>query len=181
LNISFEEKISALYLCADILDYPTKDYFNKVNNLKKYVGFEVGSLDLEEVESEYISTFSIYASKKKCVPFASWWLDRKMSGALFVKIGDFYKSCGYVLDTDIVSKRLDHVSMIIVFIAILLEDKKYNEAREFNKFLSWLDEFSESLGKASKIKYFKFAVDIVIEIINSLKEDNCEYECKYNS
>jgi TorA maturation chaperone TorD len=170
-KLSIEEKISALYLCADVLDYPDKTYIKKLDDLKLLLNNSFEEFDLEYIESEYISIFSMSATKLKCVPYASWWLDGKMSGLSTSKIKNFYKKCGYTFDETLVEKPVDHISLMLVFVAILLEEKKFKEINEFIKFLSWLNDFANSLNKASDIKYFYYAIDTAQQIINSLKEE----------
>jgi len=166
--LSNEEKISALYLCADILDYPCDDYNLKIKDLKID---SIDEFDLDYIQSEYITIFSMKATKLKCVPYASWWLDGKMSGISTSKIKDFYKRCGYVFDETLVEKPVDHISLMLVFVAILIEEEKFKEINEFAKFLSWLNDFSNSLDKVSDVKYFKQATDTALQIINSIKEE----------
>jgi len=170
-NLSTEEKISVLYLCADILDYPDETYIEKLDELKLLLNYSFEEFDLEYIESEYISIFSMSATKLKCVPYASWWLDGKMSGLSTSKIKNFYKKCGYTFDETLVEKPVDHISLMLAFVAILLEEKKFKEINEFIRFLSWLNDFANSLDNASKIKYFKYAIDTAQQIINSLKEE----------
>ena len=170
LKQSKEDKISALYICADIFDYPN-ECVQKVENLKQFVDNPTKDFDLSYIQSEYIRIFSINSTKLKCVPYASWWLDGKMSGLSTSKINSFYKRCGYVFDEVLVEKPIDHISLMITFIAILLEEDRLEEIYEFVKFLPWLDNFSNSLDKATDIKYFKLAVDVTSQIINSLQEE----------
>ena len=168
-KLSTEEKISALYLCADILDYPDADYVRKLQNLKLISSLE--EVDLDFVKSEHISIFSINATRFKCVPYASWWIDGKMAGVTVLEVSDFYMKCGYMFDANLVKKESDHISLMLVFVAILLEEKKLKELNEFIELLSWLNNFKNSLNKASSIKYFAQAVDKALQIIDSLKEE----------
>ncbi len=170
-ELSYEDKISVLYLCADILDYPDERYIQKLDTLELLLDKHFRKFDLEYIQSEYISVFSMSATKLKCVPYASWWLDGKMSGLSSSKIKKFYEKCGYKFDEVLVGKPVDHISLMLVFVAILQEEKKFKEIDEFVKFLSWLNDFANSLDKASDIKYFKYAINTAQQIINSLKEE----------
>ncbi len=168
---SNEDKISALYLCADIFDYPANnDYIQKIQSLEFLCEKTFKEIDISFVQSEYIRIFSINSTKLKCVPYASWWIDGKMAGLSTSKIKNFYKRCGYAFDQVLVEKPVDHISLMITFIAILLEENRLEEIYEFKKFLSWLDNFSDSLNKATQIKYFQYAINITSQIINSLQE-----------
>lgn len=173
MNLSLKEKISALYLCADILDYPDEDYKQKLNKFQLLIDIPLQDLDLNYIESEYLNIFSIQSTKLRCVPYASWWIDGKMSGVSLSRINDFYNRCGYVFDIGLIKKPIDHISLMIIFIAILLEENKVKEIKEFTKFLTWIDDFENSLAKASKIKNFQFAINLSSKIINSLKEEVC--------
>ena len=171
LNLSLNDKISALYLCADILDYPDDNYYENIKLLENLINhkFTLQEVLLEDVCSEYIRIFSIDATKSKCVPYASWWIDGKMSGKTLLKIVDFYKSCGYEFDADSLKKPADNISSMISFAAILAEDKKHKELKDFTKYLNWLDDFAKSLEKTSDAKTYKNVVEITIKILNSLK------------
>ena len=169
MNLSHIEKISALYLCADILDYPDDDYKQKLDELQLLVNSPIQDLELYHIQAMYLDIFSIRSTRLKTVHYASWWIDGKMSGVSSSKINDFYNKCGYKFDTDLVKKPVDHISLMITFIAILLEEDRFEEIKEFSKFLTWTDNFANSLDKASDIKYFKYAIDLSNNIINSIK------------
>ena len=168
INLTLKNKISALYLCADILDYPQNDYSEKLKSLQNIFDDDY-DFELEDLESEYLRIFSIESSRLKCVPFASWWIDGNMSGISLSKISKFQNDCGYGFDNEMVKKPLDHISLMITFVAILLEDNRIKKIKEFSKFLTWLNDFANSLDKATKIKTFKYATDISLKIINSIK------------
>ncbi len=93
-----------------------------------------------------------------------------MSGKTLSKIVDFYAKCGYKYDAKTIKKPADNVSSMISFIAILAEEKRFDEIKEFAKFLTWMDDFATSLEKATDIKSFPYAVNISNQIINSFKE-----------
>jgi len=170
-RLSDIEKVSALYNCADILDYPDSQYIQKLENLQHVTNETFEEFDLDYLKTEYVAIFSINATKLKCVPYAAWWIDGKMSGLSVSKINNFYKKCGYTFDETLVEKPVDHISLMLVFVAILLEEKKFKEIDEFAKFLFWLNDFANSLDKASDVKCFKQAIDTALQIINSLREE----------
>jgi len=93
-----------------------------------------------------------------------------MSGKTLSKIVDFYAKCGYKYDAQTIKKPADNVSSMISFIAILAEEKRFDEIKEFAKFLTWMDDFATSLEKATDIKSFPYAVNISKKIISDLKE-----------
>ena len=171
MNLSLKDRISALYLCADILDYPDDNYTKNIKKLENLVDTELISQEvtLEEICSEHVMIFSIKATVLSCVPYASWWRDGKMSGKSTSKIIDFYTSCGYKFDSEQEKRPADNVSSMISFVAILAEDKRYEELKEFAKFLNWIDDFASSLDKATKLKIYTKTTNIAIKIINSLK------------
>lgn len=86
------------------------------------------------------------------VLYTSWRIDGKMVGISSSRINDFYNKCGYCFDIGLVKKPLDHISLMITFIAILLEERKFNEIKDFSKFLTWLYKFSNSLNKVPSKK-----------------------------
>ncbi len=171
LNISLNDKISALFLCADILDYPNDDYKEKIKKLENLTNTKCNSQEvaLDDLQAEYIQIFSINSTKLKCVPYASWWIDGKMSGKTLSKILDFYTRCGYKFDAKSLKKPADNLSSMISFTAILAEDGKTEEIKEFAKFLTWIDDFASSLKSATQIKTFSYAVEIFKQIISSFK------------
>ena len=171
LNLSFNDKISALFLCADILNYPNDDYKEKIKKLEDLTNTKCNSQEvaLDDLQAEYIQIFSINSTKLKCVPYASWWIDGKMSGKTLSKILDFYARCGYKFDAESMKKPADNLSSMVSFIAILAEDGKTEEIEEFAKFLTWTDDFASSLKSATQIKTFNYAVEIFKQIISSFK------------
>ncbi len=171
LNISLNDKISALFLCADILDYPNDDYKEKIKKLEDLTNTKCNSQEvaLDDLQAEYIRIFSMNSTKLKCVPYASWWIDGKMSGKTLSKILDFYNRCGYEFDAKSMKKPADNLSSMVSFIAILAEDEKKEEIEEFAKFLTWIDDFASSLKSATQIKTFSYAVEIFKQIISSFK------------
>ena len=170
MNLSFKDKISALYLCADILDYPNKNFYKNIKAIENLTNekYLLQEVVLEDVCSEYIRIFSMYATKLGCVPYASWWLDGKMSGKSLSKIMDFYIRCGYEFDAEVLKKPADNISSMIIFIAILAEENRFDDIKEFAKFLSWLDNFANSLDKATDIKVFQHTINLSSKILTNL-------------
>ncbi len=73
MNFSLKESISALYTSADILEYPNKDYLNRVKELYSFIDEEFEPFDLEYIEAGYIRVFNYRTlSKLKTVLLASW-------------------------------------------------------------------------------------------------------------
>ena len=171
LDISLNDKISALFLCADILDYPNGNYKEKIKKLEDLTNTKCNSQEvaLDDLQAEYIQIFSINSTKLKCVPYASWWIDGKMSGKTLSKILDFYTRCGYKFDAENMKKPADNLSSMVSFIAILAEDGKIEEIEDFAKFLTWIDDFASSLKSATQIKTFSYAIEVSKQIISSFK------------
>ena len=172
MDLTPTDKVSALFLCADTLDYPDIDYKKNIEKLENLTQSRCNSQEvaLEDLQAEYIRIFSINSTKLRCAPYASWWIDGKMSGKSLSKITDFYKRCGYEFDAEIVRKPADNLSSMISFIAILAQDEKFEEIKEFAKFLTWLDDLASSLNRATDINYFSYAINISMQIIDSFKE-----------
>jgi len=173
LNLSLRDKISALYLCADILDYPDTNYLKNVKKFENLIDikFDFQKVNFDDICAEHIRVFSINSTKLKCVPYASWWLDGKMSGKNLSNIIDFYTKCGYSFDADLIKKPADNISSMISFVALLAEDKKFKEIKEFAKFLAWTTDFANSLDMATDIEIYKYAINLASKIIRNLKEE----------
>lgn len=170
IDISLKDQIETLFFCADIFEYPTKEAchaFYRTITPK----FSCKFAPQDEIEAEYIRIFTINSVALKCVPYASWWLDSKMSGVSLAKINQFYTHCGYEFDLKKMKKPADHISFMIRFIAILAEEKKEVELKEFIGFLSWFEKFVNSLKDATDIEMFSLAGELSLNIINSLKEE----------
>lgn len=171
-NIS--NTVSILDLCSEIFDYPTQGYLEKIKYLGDLTNKEElknFSLSLNEFESEYIKLFSVSATSNKTVPNASWWIDGKMMGRSFVKINDFYKECGFVVDLQQLSLPQDHISLMCSFIAILLEEQRFTEALLFiDKYFKWLEKFEVSLKESTPILIYPLCVGILRDALVDLEK-----------
>jgi len=172
-DLSLKKKISILFLCADILEEPDCSY-ERWKEFYLLRGYDMTNFDLDEMQAHYIRTFLINSTKFKCVPYASWWLDGRMCGNSLYQINKFYEKCGYRFDVENINKPSDHVSFMIRFVAILAEEKQFDQIKEFSKFLKWLNDFADSLKIATEVKDFQIAVKISLDIINSLKDRECK-------
>lgn len=166
--------ISILDSCSEIFNYPTQRYLTNVKylgNLTDNEELKNFSLSYDLVESEYIKLFSVNATSNKTVPNASWWIDGKMMGRSFVKINDFYKECGFVVDLEQISLPQDHISLMISFLSILLEEKKIEEVLIFiDKYLKWLDKFEVSLKESTDICIYPLCVGILKKTLVDLQK-----------
>jgi TorA maturation chaperone TorD len=170
MNKMVQEEMSHLFLFADILDYPNElSSLTEADELFAYTN--PTTYDLEELQAEYIRVFIMHATPLRCVPYASWWIDGRMSGAALSQIDQFYGQCGYKFDAQNMKKPADHISFMIRFIAILAEDGRFQEIAEFARFLNWLEDFADSLSEATQFKVFADAVQNSSRIINSFKEN----------
>lgn len=168
-DISLKDRIEILFLCANIFEYPTKeacDDFYTIIAPK----FGCKFVDYGKIESEYIRIFSMHSVPLRSVPYASWWIDGKMSGASLAKIVQFYSLCGYEFDAKNMKKPADHIAFMLRFIAILADEKKEAELNEFISFLGWLEKFVDSLRYATDVEMFPLIGELSFDIINSLKE-----------
>lgn len=171
--MSLQEKISALYLCADILDYPDINY---LKNLKKFenlinIKFNFQEVDLNDICAQYLRVFSINSTKLRSVPHASWWIDGKMFGKTLSDIINFYIKCGYTFDANLIKKPADNISSMISFVAILAEEKKFKEIKEFAKFLTWMTDFANSLKTVTDMQIYTHAINLSSKIVQNLKEE----------
>jgi len=168
--MSKEDMISALYLSADILEYPQGEYLKKVEELYSFSIQKPKDYDMDYLQSEHIRVFNMDTLSLRCVPFASWWIDGRMGGVSYRKIESFYEECGFTLDRELIKKPSDHISLMLTFLAMLLEEDRFEKIEKFAGFLNWLDDFADSLDRACEIDYFRDAVNISNMILNSFKE-----------
>ncbi len=168
-----QDQISALSLCAEILMGPSREINTHINHLKAFIPEHTFSSELNSdlLESEYIQLFSVGATSNQCVPLASWWIDGKMMGKSFSEIKDFYYECGFVVDRDIIKVPEDHVGLMLLFVALLCEEKKYREVDFFiTHYLPCLNKLELSIEKALPKSIFLKVVSISKNILYLLKE-----------
>ncbi len=172
-NLSIDDKISALSLCADILDYPYDGLESDIEKLNKLLSLKLNPrLKLVDLEAEYIKIFVMESQESRCVPYASWWLDGKLYGKSLIKIDRTYKASGYVYDEYNMKKPADNLSSMIMFAVILAEENKFKEFKEFTKFLTWIDDLANSLNSLSLTgKFYGEVVGISSKLISSIKEE----------
>lgn len=172
--LNTDQMASALGLCADVFTYPNQEYFNKVKQLgiltQNSILIDCSLLSQNDVETEYIKSFSLAATSYKTVPLASWWLDGKMMGKHYIDIERFYQSCGFVIDSQTVALPHDHISLMLSFLSILLEDHRVAEAQEFaENYMNWLGSFYKELQVSSPIALFSETARVAQNLIGSLK------------
>lgn len=170
---SLQRMIVILDLCADILDYPDDTYTEKLRQLQQIAAGDdcmLAEMSRETIEAEHIRLFSIEATKSRTVPYASWWIDGMYHGASLRHITAFYASCGYEVDASI-HKSGDHLVQMLHFLAQLIEDGLYEEAKAFFRFLTWLNDFEKSLESTTALCSFSLAVKYTIDSIERLNEE----------
>ncbi len=93
-----------------------------------------------------------------------------MMGKSFIRIGSFYKECGFEIDTTNIKVPHDHISLMFSFVSIMLEDDRFFEAEKFmDNYLMWLKEFEDSLKKSSQTELFYETVSISRDLISTFK------------
>jgi TorA maturation chaperone TorD len=173
MRLSLQEKISALFLCADILQYPTTETFTYLKDLHKlFASVSFDSFDnLKSLEAEYIKIFQMQSSKIGTVTNASWWIDGKLAGRSLGKIEDFYARCGYVFDKDNNHHLADSLYYMISFVAILAEEHKFDEINEFLDYLIWLPRLKDNLVDTTQYAFYSEVIGVVEQILQTFKED----------
>jgi TorA maturation chaperone TorD len=167
---SLPSKISALFLCADILEYPTSQIYSKLSQIKQlYPDFSYQEDTLEHLQSEYIKVFEMNSIAFKTVLNASWWIDGKMAGKSLSLIEDFYQKCGYAFDKN--HQMADSLPYMVSFVAILAEDEMEDKIGEYVRFLNWLPSLEENLKLATNIKIYSQIISFIIDILHSFKEN----------
>ena len=157
------------YLYADALFYPDKDFFK----LLKELGYtkllnEIESL--EEVQNQYVSLFEFNLKGIECVPFGSYWYDKRLLGREALKLKRFYEKCGFKFNVMEFKMPWDYISIELSFLANLIENKNYKAAREMiEKHMGWIEKFKECLRTKSKVYYT--IVRGVCELINRFVEE----------
>jgi len=170
VKISWLKIVTILDLSADLLDYPDERYTDKLQQLQTMVAGEncmSKGIAREDMEAEYVRLFSIEATKSRTVPYASWWLDGVYHGASLRHITAFYAACGYEMDASL-CKSGDHLVQMLHFLAQLIEDESYEEAKAFSRFLTWLNDFEKSLESTSTLCPFLVAVKSAIDAIGEI-------------
>ena len=169
INRSSEE-VEVLLLCADLMDYPDERHPDLARRLSTLVNDDTCTLSdwsEEEIAAEYLQTFSIGASGKRTVPYAAWWRDGQLRGPAFRKIEAFYTEQGYALDPE-EPLPADHLSVMLRFLSILIEEGERETAKAFSRFLTWLNDFEKSLESTSVLCSYPMAARAAARIVASL-------------
>jgi len=165
--------IEVLLLCADLLDYPDETHREKAARLGILLNDTTCTLSQwhrEEIEAEYLQLFTIGASRKQTVLYAGWWRDGGLRGPTYRRIEAFYTENGYVLDPD-EPLAADHLSVMLRFLSILIEEGSPGSVQAFSRFLTWLNELEKSLESTSVLCSFSLAVQAAAHIVNVLNKD----------
>jgi TorA maturation chaperone TorD len=172
------EKLSKiLSYCADILDYPEKETIQKFNSLPKEImpATKTGThltQSLEELQNAYIGLFVNNIKGLECVPYASWWSEKRLMGNETIKIKNFYQKCGFELNEKEFKSPPDHISLEIAFLSKILEEKQFNEVCEMiRKHLYWIKDLKECVER--KNSFYGAVLSITINTVNTIKEDIC--------
>ncbi len=175
VELDQESVANALFLCADALFYPESDFFELLDELG------IGNLcepnkTLEDYQSEYISLFEANHRGIECVPFASWWYDRRLMGNEAIKLKRFYESCGFKFNEKTFKMPWDHVAIELSFLANLIVSGKCSYAlKMIDNHLGWLEKFRECLKAKSSI--YSTIVGYACELIKLIrKEEICQKE-----
>ena len=169
INRSSEE-VEVLLLCADLMEYPDERHRELTQRLSALVNDDVCNLSdwsEEEIAAEYLKIFSIGASGKRTVPYAAWWRNGQLRGPAFRQIEAFYSEQGYALDPE-EPLPADHLSVMLRFLSILIEDGERETAKAFSRFLTWLNDFEKSLESTSVLCSFPMAARAAARIVASL-------------
>lgn len=153
--LSAREKIEIFDLSADIFQYPDENWLKKLELIKSMVegkfALTIPTQNLDEIRQIYINYFDLNSKKLNIVPVASFWMDSRLMTTLSREIEKFYNMCGFEDNSFGVP---DHISKMLSFCAILLEENKTSEFVKFREWLSWLDKFSASLKEVMPVACF---------------------------
>ncbi len=149
-NQNFSE---LLYLYADVLFYPENDFFKLLNELG-FIELVRENKNLEEIQNQYISLFEANLKGVDCVPFASYWFNKRLLGKEAIKLKHFYEKCGFKFNERDFKMPWDHIAVELSFLANLIENKDYKAAVEMIKeHMGWIEKFKECLKTKSKVYY----------------------------
>ena len=128
----YRDYAELLYLYADALFYPEVDFFKLLNELG-LSELALGNKNLEEVQNQYISLFEVNMKGVECVPFASYWYDKRLLGREAVRLKRFYERCGFKFNERDFRMPWDHIAIELSFLANLMESKNYKAAKRMIK------------------------------------------------
>lgn len=148
------KKVDFFDLSADIFLYPDEFWFKKLKFLGKMAEISIPNLSLKELQAFYIDVFELNSKAYKTTPIASFWRDGKIMGQTSQEIDDFYKICGFKLEF---KGSRDHLSNMLAFCAILLENEEFAKFKQFSLWFDWLEDFEKSLAKLDVKAYSQVA------------------------
>ena len=181
-----ENLVDLLDLCADLFAFPNEDWCEKYNKLGEFANGEfveqfnkfsnfkfinLAKVDFGEISSNYINYFDLYSLKFGTSLLGGVWLDKKAFSRSHDEICKFYEVCGYKVE-----KNCDHISNLLAFCAILIENGEFEKFNKFCKFLSWFGELRASLANLPNLVHFEFILAFAEFLILNLKDkhdDNC--------
>lgn len=159
--INNAQKVDLFDLSADIFLYPDEFWFKKLEALSKFAEISKPNLSLEEIQAFYIDVFELNSKIYKTTPIASFWCDGKIMAQTSREIENFYKICGYELDN---KGSKDHLSNMLAFCAILLENDEIEKFKQFSRWFNWLNKFELSLQKL-EVKAYSQVVQICLRAL----------------
>ena len=172
--------IDCLDLCADLFAFPSDDWCEKYSKLRKFANSEFSELfdefsnfkfcnlkepNLDEIIGNYINYFDLNSAKFGTSLLASVWLDNKAFGENYDKICKFYEFCGYKIE-----KNCEHISNLVAFCAILVENSEFEKFNKFCKFLSWFGKLRTNLANLPNLVHFEFILCFTEFLISNLKD-----------
>lgn len=160
--LSIDEKVDFFDLSADVFLYPDEFWFKKLEFLSKMAEISIPNLSLKELQAFHIDTFEINSKAYKTTPIASFWIDGKIMGKTAQEIEGFYRACGFELNFQ---GSYDHLSNMLAFCAILLENDEIEKLKKFSLWLNWLDKFEQSLQKL-EVKAYSQIVQVCLKLLS---------------
>ncbi len=161
--------VNELFLYSDALFYPEGDFFDLLEELKIDRKF-YKERDLVDLQSKYISLFETNYGGIECVPYASWWLNKRLLGAESLEVKKFYDLCGFKFNQNTFKMPWDHIAIELSFLANLIADGKCACAvRMIDEHMGWFDKLRECLKFKSELYYT--LVSFSAELINKIKEE----------
>jgi len=168
-----QDRIETLLLSADLLEEPDQTHRAKAERLAALLDERACVLTeypADEIAAEYLRLFSIGARQRHTVLYAGWWRDGRLQGPTCRRIETFYAQHGYRLDPA-VSLPADHLSVMLRFLSILIEEDDRVSAEAFSRFLTWVNDFAGALERTSVLCSYPMAARAAERIINTVHHD----------
>lgn len=185
---SSADHIATIYrFCAQSMQYPGKDWFNKqyIDTLYLFLetlegeelktqlqeSFNNSNDILEDLQVEHTRLFINGVPHVAAPPYGSVYIDKSLRGQYSDNILKFYNSEGYTVKTG--GDLPDSLVHQLEFLSVLAKDYNHEAEREFLSkfFLPWFSQFSLQVKKEAEHPFYQ----IIISLIDFFTKEEEEY------